>query len=223
MVIHLAINRNLDAIAAACGAIVLLLAASKPIGAFLTFGKRALAVDIARVDPLAIRLGAHLVEGVRLACAGGVESARAGVDADDVGGAVLAGLEARRGRTKALRPCTAHSVRGGPPTHTNTGTRGTSARKIVRGAAAGRVDGRASVVATLGEGPANGEDDAEGHCGGEDGGHRSDSGLDGVFFVGGLDDEPEEHVDHVDDPDGTIKVKAVSEHELPRREGFDLE
>ena len=45
-----------------------------PIDTFLTFVKRILAVDIARVAPLAIRLGVHLVEGVRPARTGDAES-----------------------------------------------------------------------------------------------------------------------------------------------------
>ena len=222
MVIHLTINRNLDAISASCGAIVLLLAAGKPIFALLGFGKGALAVDIARVDPLTIPLGAHLVEGVRLARAGGIEPTRTGVDADDVGGAVLTGLEGRGRRTKALGTCCAHSVGGEAATCTNTSTGCTSAGEVVRRAAVGRVDGRAGVVATLSEGPANREDDAEGHCGREDGGHRGDCGLDGVLVIGGFDNEPEEHVDGVDDPNGTVEVEAVAEHELPRGERLDL-
>jgi len=90
-------------------------------------------------------------------------------------------------------------------------------------AAVGRVDGGAGIITTLGEGTADGEDDAEGHSGGKDGGHRGDSGLDGVRFVGGLDNEPKEHIDHVDDPDGAVEVEAVAEHEFPRGERLDLE
>ena len=222
VVIHLAINRDLDArqatVPAPCSAVVLLLAACKPVGALLPIGNRALTVDVARVDPLSL--------GVRLARTGGAKPTGAGVDADDVGGAVLAGLEARRGRSKALRSCSVDAtcgVRRGAPTCTNTGTRWTSAREVVGRAAVGRVDGRAGVDASLGEGSADGENDAKGHGGGEDGGHRGDGGLDGVLVVSGLDDEPEEHVDHVNKPDCTIEVEAIAKHELPRREGLDLE
>lgn len=52
------------------------------------------------------------------------------------------------------------------------------------------------------EGAADGEDDAEGHGGGEDGDHGGDDGADGVVGASGADDEPEEGVDEVDEEDG---------------------
>jgi len=79
--------------------------------------------------------------------------------------------------------------------------------------------GGAGKGAARDEGAADGEDDAHGHGDGEDGGHGGDDGFDGVFGAGGGDDEPEEHVDHVDDPDGAVEVQAVSEHELPVADG----
>ena len=39
----------------------------------------------------------------------------------------------------------------------------------------------------------------------------------------GWHDEPEEHVDHVDDPDGTVQVETITEHEFPVRDRLDLE
>ena len=38
-----------------------------------------------------------------------------------------------------------------------------------------------------------------------------------------MNDKPKEHVDHVDDPDGAVEVKAVAEHEFPWGERLDLE
>lgn len=52
------------------------------------------------------------------------------------------------------------------------------------------------------EGAADREDDTEGHRGGKDRGHGCDDGLNGVSGICRFDDEPEEHVDHIDSPDG---------------------
>ena len=52
------------------------------------------------------------------------------------------------------------------------------------------------------EGAADGEDDAEGHGGGQDGGHGGDDSAYGIVDAGGADDEPEEHVGEVDEADG---------------------
>jgi hypothetical protein len=89
---------------------------------------------------------------------------------------------------------------------------------------AGRVRGGgdgegASVV----EGAANREDDAEGHGGGENGGHAGNDGLDGIVDACWVHDEPEEHVNHVDEPDSAIEVEAIAEHEFPISDGLDLE
>lgn len=86
--------------------------------------------------------------------------------------------------------------------------------------AGGRGEGKGASVVEFG---ADREDDAEGHGGGEDGGHGCDDGLDGVVDAGGGHDEPEDHVDHVDDPDGAVEVEAVAEHELPGGQGARLE
>jgi len=76
---------------------------------------------------------------------------------------------------------------------------------------------------TVDEGAADREDDAEGHCGREDGSHASNDSSDGILWSSGSDDEPEEHVSHVDKPDGAVEVKAVTEHELPVSHGLDIE
>jgi len=65
------------------------------------------------------------------------------------------------------------------------------------------------------EGAADGEDDTEGHGCGKDSGHGGDDCLNGIRLVGGLSDEPEEHVDHVNDEDRSVEVKAITKHELP--------
>ena len=49
------------------------------------------------------------------------------------------------------------------------------------------------------------------------------NGLNGILWTGRLHDEPEEHVDHVDDPDRGVEVEAVAEHELPVREPLQTE
>ena len=56
--------------------------------------------------------------------------------------------------------------------------------------------------ATVFEGAADGEDDAERHGGGENGGHGCDDGTDGVVDACGANDEPEEGVGEVDEQDG---------------------
>ena len=50
-----------------------------------------------------------------------------------------------------------------------------------------------------------------------------DDGANRVLGASGLDDEPEQHVDHVDDPDGAVEVESITEHKLPIRELLDLE
>jgi len=77
--------------------------------------------------------------------------------------------------------------------------------------------------ATVFEGAADGEDDAERHGGGENGGHGCDDGTDGVVDACGANDEPEEGVGEVDEQDGAVEVQAVTEHELPwtQRAGFE--
>jgi len=62
---------------------------------------------------------------------------------------------------------------------------------------------------------ADGEDDTEGHGCRKDSSHGGDDCLDGVLVVGRFSDEPEEHVDHVNDEDRSIEVKAITKHELP--------
>jgi hypothetical protein len=51
----------------------------------------------------------------------------------------------------------------------------------------------------------------------------SDGGLDAIVLTSRLDDEPEEDVDHVDDPDGSIEVKSIPQHELPVADRLGLE
>lgn len=67
----------------------------------------------------------------------------------------------------------------------------------------------------------------------------SDNGLDWIIVAGGLHDEPEEHVHHIDKPDGlgelklirrtrfdqsgntyTIQVESVTKHQLPWAQRF---
>jgi len=77
--------------------------------------------------------------------------------------------------------------------------------------------------AALGEAAAYREDDAEGHGGGEYGGHAGHDGLDGVVDPGGGHDKPEDHVREVDEQNGTVEVEAVAEHQLPRAKRLSLE
>lgn len=67
------------------------------------------------------------------------------------------------------------------------------------------------------------EDDTERHGRSQNSGHRGDDGLDRVCVIGRLSDEPEKHVDHVHDPDRSVEVKAIAEHELPKRKWLGLE
>jgi len=69
--------------------------------------------------------------------------------------------------------------------------------------------------AAVGERAAHGQDDAHRHRGGEDGSHGGDDSADGIVGARGMAQEPEEHVDHVDEPDRHVEVKSVTEHELP--------
>ena len=51
----------------------------------------------------------------------------------------------------------------------------------------------------------------------------SDGRPDRVVVSRGGDNEPEQDVDHIHDPNGGIEVQAITEHELPWREGLVLE
>jgi len=77
--------------------------------------------------------------------------------------------------------------------------------------------GSAVEGSAISKGSADGENDAEGHCGGEDGSHGCDDSFDGICVIGGCGDEPEEHVNHVDDPDCSVEVQSITEHKLPVR------
>jgi hypothetical protein len=50
-----------------------------------------------------------------------------------------------------------------------------------------------------------------------------DGSLDAVIWTGRLDDEPETDVDHVDDPNGTVEVESITEHEFPWGERLRLD
>lgn len=91
---------------------------------------------------------------------------------------------------------------------------GTGRRCSVRGSCEGTA---------LDERSTDREDDTERHGRGQNSGHRGDDGLDCVCVIGRLSDEPEKHVDHVHDPDRAVKVKAITEHELPERKWLGLE
>jgi hypothetical protein len=52
---------------------------------------------------------------------------------------------------------------------------------------------------------------------------RRDSSLDAVIWARRLEDEPETDVDHVDDPNGTVEVESITEHEVPQGERLHLE
>jgi hypothetical protein len=93
----------------------------------------------------------------------------------------------------------------------------------VRSGLRGRVGGGGAMEgSTIGEAAADGENNAHGHGGGQDSGHGGDDGLDGVCSIGRSGDEPEEHVRHVDDPDRTVEVEAVAEHEFPGGNLLDI-
>lgn len=93
---------------------------------------------------------------------------------------------------------------------------------VCRGVRVG-VGGADSEGATVLERAADGEDDAQGHGGREYSGHAGDDRANGVDLARRLDDEPEEHVDHVHEPDGGVEIEAVAEHELPVRDLLNLE
>ncbi len=82
----------------------------------------------------------------------------------------------------------------------------------VRVGVSGTVD---SVRAALLKRSTDAQDDAESHRGREDGGHASHDSPDRVLRSGRRNDEPEQHVDEVDEKDGSVQVKTVTEHELP--------
>jgi len=67
----------------------------------------------------------------------------------------------------------------------------------------------------VGQPAADGKDDAHGHGGSKNGCHGSDDGLDGIALVSRCNDEPKEHVGEVHDPDGTIKIEAIAQHQFP--------
>ncbi len=82
-----------------------------------------------------------------------------------------------------------------------------------------RVGGRPAVErSSVRERSANREDNAECHSRGQDRRHGGDDSLDSIFLVGGLSDEPEDDVDEVNDEDGSVEVKAITEHQLPVRD-----
>lgn len=75
----------------------------------------------------------------------------------------------------------------------------------------------------MSEGSPHAQDDTESHTGSEDCGHAGDDGLDRVGIACGGHDEPEEHVDHVDDPDGAVQVQTVTKHQFPWAERLGSE
>jgi hypothetical protein len=70
------------------------------------------------------------------------------------------------------------------------------------------------------ESPANTQNDTQGHAGCEDCSHGRDDGLNAIVDSGGFHGEPEEHIDHVDDPNHSIEVEPVAEHKFPEGDGF---
>ena len=108
----------------------------------------------------------------------------------------------------------------------NTGAgraRGTVCRDDVRRGVRVRGGAGDGVRATVLERAAHGEDDAERHRRGEDGSHARHNRAHRVDLAGRGDDKPEDHVNHVDEPDGGIEVQAVTEHEFPVRNRLHLQ
>jgi len=83
------------------------------------------------------------------------------------------------------------------------------------GAGVGGSRCRAVERTAVGQPAADGENDAHGHGGCEDSCHGSDDGLDGIGLVSWGDDEPKEHIGEVHDPDGTIKIETIAQHQFP--------
>lgn len=48
-------------------------------------------------------------------------------------------------------------------------------------------------------------------------------GFDGVADASGFHDEPEKHVDHVNEPNGRVEVQAIAKHQFPCTKRFGLE
>jgi hypothetical protein len=71
------------------------------------------------------------------------------------------------------------------------------------------------------ERPADTQDDAEGHTGREHSRHGGDNSLDCVVWTRGCYYKPEEHVDHVNDPNGSVEVETITKHEFPECNGSD--
>ena len=88
------------------------------------------------------------------------------------------------------------------------------------GVGVGGADGEGTTVL---EGAANGEDDTEGHRGREYGSHARYDGPNWVVNARWLDDEPEEHVDHVHKPNCGVEVQTIAKHQLPVGDLLDLE
>jgi len=70
---------------------------------------------------------------------------------------------------------------------------------------------------------ADGENDAHSHGSGENGSHACNNSPDGVITASRLNNEPEQDVSDVDNPDGAIEVEAIAEHQLPKAHGLDFE
>ena len=84
----------------------------------------------------------------------------------------------------------------------------------------GSSSGSSSEGTTMYESPANTQNDTQGHAGCEDCSHGRDDGLNAIVDSGGFHDEPEEDIDHVDDPSRSIEVEPVAEHKFPEGDGL---
>lgn len=73
------------------------------------------------------------------------------------------------------------------------------------------------------EGATDSKDDTHRHGRGENSCHARDDGADGIVRARRGDDKPEEHVDHIHDPNRAVEVETIAEHELPVGELLHLE
>lgn len=54
-------------------------------------------------------------------------------------------------------------------------------------------------------------------------GSPGDSGLDAIILTSRLDDKPKEDIDHIHNPNRSIQVQSIPQHELPIAQGLNLE
>lgn len=73
---------------------------------------------------------------------------------------------------------------------------------------------------TIDKTPSNGENDSHSHSHSQNSGHGSDNSANRVLRSVWFNNEPEKHVNHVDDPDGAVQVETITKHQFPQTERF---